>query len=42
MILRSWERRDVRLTSGGNWQAWTDYLDKLRNSAEVIPILKAG
>jgi len=23
-------------------QAWADYLDKLKNGAEVIPILKAG
>jgi len=23
-------------------QAWADYLDKLKNGADVIPILKAG
>jgi len=23
-------------------QAWADYLDRLKNGADVIPILKAG
>ena len=35
MIFRSWERRKMM-------QGWADYLDKLKNGADVIPIIKAG